>query len=76
MFVLKDEPGDWTQEKIEAAMNGGRPTTVVLKKPLPVIIFYTTVLVDTAGTASFYDDLYDHDEVLEGALAAGYPYPP
>jgi murein L,D-transpeptidase YcbB/YkuD len=57
-------------------MNGGQPTRVVLEKPFPVIIFYTTVLAGPDGTVSFYDDIYGHDEALAGALAAGYPYPP
>ena len=42
---------------------------------LILIIFYTTALVDPDGTVFFYDDIYGHDEVLRGALAAGYPYP-
>ena len=75
-WVMKNEPGGWSRDRIVEAMNGGSPTRVVLKKPFPVIIFYTTVLVDPEGPVSFYDDIYGHDETLAGALAAGYPYPP
>ncbi len=75
-WVMKNQPGGWSRDRIVEAMNGGAPTRVVLEKPFPVIIFYTTVLVDTEGTVSFYDDIYGHDETLAGALAAGYPYPP
>ncbi len=73
---MRDEPGGWSRERIVEAMNGGAPTRVVLEKPFPVIIFYTTVLAGTDGTVSFYDDIYGHDEALAGALAAGYPFPP
>ena len=75
-WVMRNEPGGWSRDRIVEAMNGGAPTRVVLEKPFPVIIFYTTVLVDAEGTVSFYDDIYGHDEALAGALAAGYPYPP
>jgi len=75
-WVMKNQPGGWSRDRIVEAMNGGAPTRVVLEKPFPVIIFYTTVLVDPEGTVSFYNDIYGHDEALAGALAAGYPYPP
>ncbi len=75
-WVMRNEPGDWSRDRIVEAMNGGQPTRVVLEKPFPVIIFYTTVLAGPDGTVSFYDDIYGHDEALAGALAAGYPYPP
>ncbi len=75
-WVMRDEPGGWSRERIVEAMNGGAPTRVVLEKPFPVIIFYTTVLAGTDGTVSFYDDIYGHDEALAGALATGYPFPP
>ena len=75
-WVMRDEPGGWSRDRIIEAMNGGQPTRVVLEKPFPVVIFYTTVLAGANGTVSFYDDIYGHDEALRVALAAGYPYPP
>jgi murein L,D-transpeptidase YcbB/YkuD len=75
-WVMKNQSGGWSRDRIVEAMNGGAPTRIVLEKPFPVIIFYTTVLVNTEGRVSFYDDIYGHDEALAGALAAGYPYPP
>lgn len=75
-FVLKDEPGGWTRERIVAAMSRERPNRVVLEKPIPVMIFYTTALVRLNGEIHFYDDIYGHDETLAAALSVGYPYPP
>jgi murein L,D-transpeptidase YcbB/YkuD len=75
-WVMKNQSGGWSRDRIVEAMNGGAPTRIVLEKPFPVIIFYTTVLVNTEGRVSFSDDIYGHDEALAGALAAGYPYPP
>lgn len=73
-WLLRDDP-QWTRERIEAAMNGARPTQVNLKQKLKVVIFYDTAYVDSKGVAYFADDYYGHDAKLEQALAGGYPYP-
>ena len=69
-WLLRDQP-DWTRERIEAAMAGGKTRQVNLSQPVPVILYYVT----TAGTPDdgllhFADDLYGHDRTLERALAA------
>jgi murein L,D-transpeptidase YcbB/YkuD len=74
-WVLQHQ-GDWSEQAIEAEMNAGRPSRENLERPLPVIIFYTTAVVERDGTVLFWDDIYGHDEILENALGQGYPYPP
>jgi len=71
-FVLAGQP-EWTAEAIAAALEPGPTRTVRLAKPLPVVIFYTTAIVDGAGRPLFSDDLYRLDEALERALAARAP---
>ncbi len=73
-WVLADR-GEWTRERIEAAMKGETPKTVTLNKPIPVYIFYSTVLADREGRVSFFDDIYGHDLVLQTLLDKGFPYP-
>jgi murein L,D-transpeptidase YcbB/YkuD len=73
-WVLRDQPG-WTPERIEAAMQGERPTRVDLQKPLKVVLFYVTAHVDSEGVVHFVDDIYGHDAILDDALRQGYPYP-
>lgn len=73
-WVLADE-GDWSRERIEAAMNDEPGSKVSLKKPIPVYIFYSTVMSDLNGNISFYDDIYGHDRTLQVMLARGFPYP-
>lgn len=73
-WVLKTDAA-WDGDRIGAAMSAERPERANLAEPFPVVLFYTTVLVDDDGTVLFYDDIYGHDAVLEGALGAGYPYP-
>jgi len=73
-WVLRDQP-EWTRERIQAAMQGERPTRVNLKEPLTVVLFYDTVHVNSEGVVFFVDDIYGHDRQLDAALKRGYPYP-
>ena len=74
-WVLRDE-GGWDADRVAKEMARTTEMAVPLRKPVPVVIFYTTAVARRDGTISFYDDLYGHDKALEQALAAGYPYPP
>jgi L,D-transpeptidase YcbB len=74
-FVLRGAP-EWTDERIAQAMAEEREKTVRLPRPIPVVIFYTTVIVEEDGTVRFLRDIYGHDRALDAALKAGYPYPP
>ena len=66
-WVLREDP-EWNRARIEEAMAGDRPRQVNLKTPIPVIVFYDTVMVLHDGTAHFSDDYYGHDAKLEEAL--------
>jgi murein L,D-transpeptidase YcbB/YkuD len=66
-FVLQRKP-EWTAAAIDAAMTSGRNRTVALDAPLPVVVFYTTAIVDAAGRAMFLPDVYGHDRRLLAAL--------
>ena len=73
-WVLRGDP-EWTRERIGAAMGGPRTTRVLLDRPIPVLVFYTTAVARADGTAWFYPDIYGHDRALAEALRAG-PGPP
>ncbi len=66
-FVLRDQP-EWTPAAIAAAMTSGTPRTVPLSAPIPVVVFYTTAIVDRGGRAHFLADIYGHDRKLAEAL--------
>ena len=67
-WLLRDQP-DWTRERIEAAMAGGKTRQVNLSQPVPVILYYVTAAVTPDdGLLHFADDLYGHDISLERAL--------
>jgi len=67
-LVLKDAPGNWTGEKIQAAMNGTTSVRVDLARPINVLILYATALATEAGPVLFFDDIYGYDRILERQL--------
>jgi murein L,D-transpeptidase YcbB/YkuD len=71
-FVLRDMP-EWNEQRIEAAMKAGKELHVRLGKPIPVVVFYTTVIVEEDGLVRFLPDIYGHDRALDLALKALYP---
>jgi murein L,D-transpeptidase YcbB/YkuD len=66
-FVLKNHEG-WNKETIQQAMHSPKMQRVILKKPIPVLFFYITALVDQQDNLVFYPDIYGHDAVLLEAL--------
>lgn len=68
-FVLRDQP-EWTPAQIDAAMASGTNRTAKLAAPIPVVVFYTTVIADAGGRALFLPDVYGHDHKLASALRA------
>ena len=73
-WVLRDKP-EWTVDKIRATMKGDTTVQVNLDKPVPVLILYSTAVVEPDGEVRFFDDIYGYDASLDRALANGYPYP-
>lgn len=66
--VLRGTAGDWTAEKIQAAMNGDTTFTVKLAQPVAVLILYGTAVATEDGAVHFFDDIYGHDRQLEALL--------
>jgi murein L,D-transpeptidase YcbB/YkuD len=74
-WVLRDQP-EWTPDAIHDAMENGQDNkTVDLKKPLPVLLFYATAIVDDQGKVRFFDDIYGYDKDMDDVLEKGPPYP-
>jgi L,D-transpeptidase YcbB len=68
-LVLRDAPGDWTGEKIQAAMNGTAASQRInLTQPINVLILYATALATEGGPVLFFEDLYGYDRKLERQL--------
>jgi murein L,D-transpeptidase YcbB/YkuD len=68
-----DDPA-WTTEALLAAADTGRTRTIVLARPLPVLILYWTAAVDENGRVSFLPDVYARDPALIAALGRGFTF--
>ena len=65
-----DDPAWSTHALLDAAATG-KTRTIVLKKPLPVLILYWTAAVDPDGRVRFLPDVYGRDPAVIRALAGG-----
>ncbi|MEZ2347223.1 murein L,D-transpeptidase [Terriglobus sp. RCC_193] len=73
-WLLRDN-SKWDEDSIADAMNDGQDNkTVLLPKPIPVVVFYGTAWSDD-GEMHFFRDMYGYDDDLEKTLNAGRPYP-
>ncbi|HUN75941.1 MAG TPA: L,D-transpeptidase family protein [Steroidobacteraceae bacterium] len=66
--VLRNAAGEWTRERIQAAMSGSTTQRTNLVKPIRVMILYGTVLATESGDVLFFDDIYGGDRKLEALL--------
>lgn len=67
IYLLSDRP-EWTNAKIDQAMNSKKEVWVTLKQHIPVFITYFTSWVDKDGMINFRDDLYNHDQEMAKQL--------
>ena len=67
-FALKNQD-NWNPETIKTAMDTPKNQRVILKKPIPVLFFYTTAFFDQYDNLEFYPDIYGHDATLLNALS-------
>ena len=65
-LLLQDEDS-WSLEKVEAAVDTLKQQRVKLSEPVPVLLLYWTVNIDSDGVIYFKDDIYARDaKVLTG----------
>jgi L,D-transpeptidase YcbB len=69
-WVLRDQPA-WDLAAVEGAMAATGTTRVLLTRPMPVVVFYTTAVAAPDGTIRFFEDVYGHDRELAERLRAG-----
>ncbi len=67
-LVLEHARKRYTQEDIERIIATNKPTTIRLKRPIPVHIVYFTVYEEN-GLAYFKHDIYLYDKIIEESTA-------
>jgi len=73
-WVLYGDP-EWTRDRVAAAINDEETVAVNLMRPIPVLILYSTAVVEPNGEIHFFADIYGYDAELRQVLENGYPYP-
>jgi murein L,D-transpeptidase YcbB/YkuD len=68
-----DDPA-WTTQTLDEAVATGKTRTVVLQKPLPVLILYWTAAVTPDGRLHFLPDVYGRDPAIIRALGSGFSF--
>ncbi len=63
MYVLHNQP-EWTESRIDSAMNASKEHYVKVTKPIPVFVAYFTSWVDNKGRLNFRNDVYKKDARL------------
>ena len=66
-LLLEGQKG-WDRAALDAAIAAGKTRTVTLDKHVPVLLFYWTAWVDTAGTLQLRRDLYGRDAKVAAGL--------
>ena len=58
----------WNQQKFRQVLDTKKTKTVLLSKPLSVLLLYWTAMAKPDGTVYFFDDVYARDERIVEAL--------
>ena len=66
-ILLLNAKGSYSKEKIDEILASNKPTTVRLKKSVPVHILYFTVYEED-GLAYFKNDIYSYDKIIEESV--------
>ena len=69
MYLLRGNT-EWTERKIDAAMNSGTEKYVTLQKPVPVFIAYFTAWIGREGKLNLRPDIYNRDHRLAEMMIA------
>jgi murein L,D-transpeptidase YcbB/YkuD len=59
---------EWDRARFESLIGTRRPTTVHLKEPIPVVLYYWTAEADEQGVVRFREDIYGRDAAVLAAL--------
>ena len=66
--LLTDDGGEWTREKLDAAIASKKTVPANFVKPVPVYIVYFSSAASTDGKILNYEDIYRHDGKALAAL--------
>jgi L,D-transpeptidase YcbB len=68
-WILAGQCG-WSRDRIDDAVQGAETISVKVKRPIQLVIMYSTAMVMKDGEVHFFKDIYGEDGALEEELAA------
>jgi len=66
--LLLNDPEHWSRRQIREAVTMGKTRWLKLPRPVPVIIMYWTVRMDSHDIVHFREDIYGRDQAIVAAL--------
>jgi L,D-transpeptidase YcbB len=70
--ILTEGGTDWTEQRVQAALAGGKPVQANFAAPIPVYIVYMSSAAHVDGRVIDYADVYQRDaKAVEALLRAG-----
>jgi len=67
---LLEETPEWTRERIDSVLAGGKETRANLASKVPVHILYFTTVSEQDGFIRYLDDIYQRDQAVLNGLRA------
>lgn len=67
-LILRDNKR-WTSDRVEKAINAGKPSWVKPATPVTVMFTYETARIDPNGSVVFLNDVYDYDSQTVASVA-------
>jgi murein L,D-transpeptidase YcbB/YkuD len=74
--LLLDDPAKWNRAAIDNAIASGHTQTVLLPKPVTIMLLYWTVGFDADWNPIFLKDVYSRDQRVIDALKAPFVFEP
>jgi murein L,D-transpeptidase YcbB/YkuD len=68
-WVLRGQSA-WSRDRVLEAMRGTESVSVKVKRPIQIVLMYSTAAVMSNGEVHFFRDIYGEDKALEKELAA------
>jgi murein L,D-transpeptidase YcbB/YkuD len=72
--LLLNDPGTWSLEKIQRAIDTEKTQTVTLPTPVPVLLYYWTAQGQSDGNVHFKNDVYRRDPGVLKALDSEFKF--
>ena len=72
--ILLNDPEKWNQQSFKQVIDSRQTQTVILPKPVPVLLFYWTIDPEPDGSVRFKTDPYKRDAVVLKGLNGEFKF--